>query len=98
MLARLAPMKVAVALVANVQEIKLMIDFAPSAIRDVMRLDSTPNPTPLANAARPKTNAIANFAKRRKSQVLSVGCVCHRLGSLFGRFIPGRVIPRFDFM
>lgn len=51
MLARLAPMKVAVALVANVQKIKLMIDFAPSAIRDVMRLDSTPNPAPLADAA-----------------------------------------------
>lgn len=86
------------ALVANVQKVELVIDFAPAAIDYVMRLDGTATPAPLADASRPLANAIANLAERRKPQVLSVGCIAHRLGSLFGRFIPGRVIPRFDLM
>lgn len=85
-------------LVANVKKIKLAIDLAPSAIGNMMRLNSASNPAPLTDASRPQANAVANFAERRKPQILSVGCVCHRLGSLFGRFIPGRVTPRFDLM
>jgi hypothetical protein len=36
------------ALVANVQQIKLVIDLAPSAIGYVVRFDSPANATPLA--------------------------------------------------
>ena len=86
------------ALVANVQQIKLIIDLAPSAIGYVMRLDSPANAAPLAQATRPLANAMANLAKRRKPQVLGIACVHYRLGPLFGRFIPGLVIPRFALM
>jgi hypothetical protein len=50
LLTRLASMQLAMALVAHIQQIKLIVNFAPPAIDNMMRFGSWTNAAPFANA------------------------------------------------